>query len=78
MRLAVRGVPKGALRTHSSQQASLCFSCRVLFTSAPVFGLCFFVLSVNVKQSQETNPEQQGAGGMSILVGACARSALYI
>jgi len=50
MRLAVRGVPKGALRTHSAQQAPLwggLVTCRgVLFARAPVFGLCFFV-SVN-------------------------------
>jgi len=51
MRLAVRGVPKGAHRTHSSKQAPLWVGlviCRVLFARAPVLGLCFLV-SVNRK-----------------------------
>jgi len=50
MRLAVRGVPKGALRTHSASQAPLWGSmvtCNVLFARAPVLGLCF-VVSVNI------------------------------
>jgi len=44
MRLAVRGVPKGALRTHAALQAPLwggLVTCRVLFARAPVLGLCF-------------------------------------
>jgi len=46
MRLAVRGVPKGALGTHSAQQAPLWGSlvtCRVLVARAPVLGLICFV-----------------------------------
>jgi len=46
--LAVRGVSKGALRTHSAWQAPLwvgmgLVTCRVLFARSPVLGLCFFV-----------------------------------
>ena len=47
MRLAVRGVPKSALGTHSALQAplwgSLVTCVFVSFTCAPVFGLCYFV-----------------------------------
>jgi len=46
MRLAVRGTPKGALRTHSAQQAPLwggLVVIRVMSARAPVLGLCFFV-----------------------------------
>jgi len=47
VRLAVRGVPKGALRTHSCLAGSLMgqpsYLCSVLFARAPVLGLCFFV-----------------------------------
>jgi len=45
-RLAVRVVPKAALRTHSSQQAPLwggLVTCRVWFARAPVLGLWFLV-----------------------------------
>jgi len=46
MRPAVRGVPKGALRTHSAEQAPLWGGLvmrRVLFARAPMLGLCFLV-----------------------------------
>jgi len=45
-RLAVLGVPRGALCTHSAWHASLwggLVTCRVLVARAPVLGLCFFV-----------------------------------
>ena len=48
-RLAVCGVTKCALRTHSAWQARLLgglATCRVMFARAPVLGLCFFA-SVN-------------------------------
>jgi len=42
----VRGVPKGASRTHSAWQTSPwahLVTCKALFARAPVLGLCFFV-----------------------------------
>jgi len=42
--LAVRGLPKSALCTHSVEQAPLqagLVMCKVLFVRAPLLGLCF-------------------------------------
>ena len=54
-RLAVRGVPKGALRTHSDSQVPVwggIVTCRVLFARSPVLGLCFNVSVKRVEGAQ--------------------------